>query len=269
MSAKNPKIRLDSRLLEEGLADSPQLAAALVMAGKVLVNDAPAQSAGQLVRESDAVRLKGAEQEWVSRGAYKLLTALEKFNLNLRDRVCLDVGASTGGFTQVMLRYGAAKVFSVDVGYGQLAWSLRGDPRVAVMERQNARFLTPDMFQPLPDFAASDASFISLTKLLNPMASVTSEEAEAVVLVKPQFEARRGDVDQGGVVHSPEVHLSVLGELERFIRGETPWGLCGAAWSGIKGPKGNIEYLFHLRKGVESVCPDMEALVRKSHEALN
>lgn len=269
MSAKNPKMRLDARLIAENFAESPKLAAALIMSGNVCVNGALAQSAGQQVKASDVVTLKGREHEWVSRGAYKLLTAAERFSLNLDGRVCLDVGASTGGFTQVMLRRGAAKVYAVDVGYGQLAWELRSDSRVVVMERQNARFLEPVMFQPLPDFAASDASFISLKLLLNPMAAVTAPEAEAVVLVKPQFEARREDVDTGGVVRSPQVHADVLTQLRSFIANETPWGLIGATWSGVKGPKGNIEYLFHLRKDAESVDFDAQLLVQESYHALN
>ncbi len=269
MSAKIPKSRLDRRLVDEGLADSLRLAGALIMAGDVLVGGEPAVSAGQLVRDDVPVRLKSSSGEWVSRGAHKLLTAIERFRLDFTGRVCLDVGASTGGFTQVMLRHGASRVYSVDVGYGLLDWKLRGDERVIVMERQNARFLKREMFSPVPDFASSDASFISLRMLLNPMAEVTAENAEAVVLVKPQFEARHEDVGTGGVVRSPEVHLEVLSGLAAFVRDETPWGLAEAAWSGIKGPKGNIEYLFHLRKNISSPAPDFEELVRKSHEALD
>lgn len=268
MSARCVKKRLDLRLVEEGLADSVQAAGALIMAGEVLIDGQPASGAGQPVKDAAVVRLKSGSGGWVSRGAHKLLTAIERFHLKLEGRVCLDVGASTGGFTQVMLKYGAAKVYAVDVGYGLLDWSLRTDPRVVVMERRNARFLTGEMFSPRPGFVCSDASFISLRLLLNPMAAASAENAEAVVLVKPQFEARREDLGKGGVVRSPEVHRAVLEELADFIGRETPWGMEEATWSEIKGPKGNIEFLFHLRKNITSAEVDFCGLVRASHEAL-
>lgn len=268
MSARCVKKRLDLRLVEEGMADSLQAAGALIMAGEVLIDGQPASSAGQPVKDAAVVRLKSGSGGWVSRGAHKLLTAVERFQLKLENRVCLDVGASTGGFTQVMLKHGAAKVYAVDVGYGLLDWSLRTDPRVVVMERQNARFLTVEMFAPRPDFACSDASFISLRLLLNPLAAATAAEAEAVVLVKPQFEARREDLGEGGVVRSPEVHRAVLEDLADFVGRETPWGLEEATWSGIKGPKGNIEFLFRLRKNMTSASVDFYELVRVSHETL-
>lgn len=264
---KVQKTRLDQRLVDEGLADNLQLAGALIMAGEVLVGGKRASGAGTQVREDVPVTLKNSSGPWVSRGAYKLLTAIERFHLELGGRVCLDVGSSTGGFTQVLLHHGASRVYAVDVGYGLLDWKLRKDERVVVMERQNARFLTPEMFPVRPDFASSDASFISLKRLLIPMAAVTTENAESVVLVKPQFEARHEDVGAGGVVRSPEVHASVLSGLLDWLR-ETPWGLVEATWSGIKGPKGNIEYLFHLRKGVPSAPLDVETLVKDSHAAL-
>lgn len=268
MSARCVKKRLDLRLVDEGLADSVRAAGALIMAGEVLIDGQLASSAGQPVKDAAVVRLKSGSGGWVSRGAHKLLTAIERFHLKLDGRVCLDVGASTGGFTQVMLKHGAAKVYAVDVGYGLLDWSLRTDPRVVVMERRNARSLTGEMFSPPPDFACSDASFISLRLLLNPLAASTSADAEAVVLVKPQFEARREEVGEGGVVRSADVHCGVLEDLSAFIGGETPWGLAGAAWSAIKGPKGNIEFLFHLKKNVASAAVDFHELVRMSHEAL-
>lgn len=266
--AKDARQRLDRRMAADGLAESPQMAAALIMEGKVLVGGRPAKSAGEQVCDDVAVTLKSSD-EWVSRGAYKLLTAARRFALDLRGRVCLDVGSSTGGFTQVMLSLGAETVYAVDVGYGLLDWRLRRDPRVRVMERTNARFLVPEMFAPLPDFAASDASFISLRTLLGPMARVTAEGADAVVLVKPQFEARREDVGEGGVVRSAAVHAAVLEELLDFIGAQTPWGAVAAAWSDVKGPKGNIEYLLRLCKGAASAAIDVRRLVDQSHEALD
>jgi len=267
MGAKVNKRRLDVRLVSEGLAQNAQLAAALVLEGRVLVGGLPARSAGAQVRDDVQVSLKGGG-EWVSRGAHKMLTAIERFHLDLRGKVCLDVGASTGGFTQVMLKHGAARVYSVDVGWGLLDWTLRNDPRVCVMERQNARFLTPELFSPLPDFASSDASFISLRLLLGPMAQVTTPEAEAVVLVKPQFEARREDVGEGGVVRSPQVHETVLTELIAFIAAETAWRVTQATWSSIRGPKGNIEYLLRLSKNAPFANIDAASLVAESHAAL-
>ena len=269
MSAKIAKRRLDARLVDEGLAEDVRRAAALIMEGRVLVGGQPAKSAGAQVRDDVPVSLKGGTGGWVSRGAHKLLTAVERFSLDLTGRVCLDVGASTGGFTQVMLTHGASRVYAVDVGYGLLDWSLRGDPRVIVMERTNARLLTPEMFPSIPDFAASDASFISLRMLLGPMALVTSPSAEAVVLVKPQFEAERTDVGEGGVVRDPQVHERVLQELLEFIAEQTPWNVIEASWSGIKGPKGNIEFLLHLRKGAPAAEIDVARLVADSHEALD
>ena len=269
MSAKVARQRLDSRLVEEGLASDLKTAAALIMEGRVLTGGQPAKGAGTMIRDDVPVALKGGDGAWVSRGAYKLLTAVERFGLQLSGCVCLDVGSSTGGFTQVMLANGASRVYSVDVGYGLLNWSLRGDPRVVVMERTNARDLTPQMFLPAPDFAASDASFISLRLLLGPMANVTSSEAEAVILVKPQFEARRADVGEGGVVRSPVVHVAVLTELMTFIAVETPWRVTDAAWSSIKGPKGNIEFLLRLRKNVPGANINVEELVAAAHEALD
>ena len=269
MSAKVAKQRLDSRVVEEGLAADTKTAAALIMEGRVLAGGQPVKGAGTLIRDDVPVALKGGDGTWVSRGAYKLLTAVERFGLNLNGRVCLDVGSSTGGFTQVMLSCGASRVYSVDVGYGLLDWSLRSDPRIVVMERTNARLLTQEMFSPAPDFAASDASFISLRMLLGPMASVTTSGAEAVVLVKPQFEARKADVGEGGVVRSPAVHATVLTELLMFIDAETPWRALEASWSSIKGPKGNIEFLLHLCKDAASAEIDVEKLVADAHEALD
>ena len=268
MSAKVLKRRLDRRLCDDGLVGDIKAALALIMEGKVLVDDKPISSAGFMVRDDSSVRLK-AGKDWVSRGAYKLLTAVKSFGLNFTGRICLDVGSSTGGFTQVMLRGGAVKVYSLDVGYGLLDWSLRKDPRVAVMERQNARFMTKDMFAPIPDFASSDASFISLKLLLGPMANVTSTNAEAVVLVKPQFEAKHEDICEGGVVRDPEVQMKVLDELLKFIAENTQWNVIGVAWSGIKGTKGNIEYLLHLKKGISPIDVDVAKLVLDSHLALD
>lgn len=266
MSAKKTKSRLDQRLVDEGLAANLRIAGAMIMAGEVLAGNIPAQSAGQQIQDDMPVRLKKSQDGWVSRGAHKLLTAVEKFHLRFDGRVCLDVGSSTGGFTQVLLHYGASLVYSLDVGYGLLDWSLRSDSRVVVMERQNARFMTPDMFNPVPDFACTDASFISLRLLLKPMAKVTDSAAEAVVLVKPQFEADPKDVGEGGIVRSPEVHAEILQNLAEFINSETPWKLQNASWSGIRGTKGNIEYLFHLRKNAAAKSFDVDELVRGSHE---
>ncbi len=260
------RIRLDQLLLQRGLAPSLERARAMILEGQVLVQDQPAQKAGAVFPSDVTLRLRRQERQWVSRGAYKLLTAIQSFCLDLSDRVCLDVGASTGGFTDVMIRSGAAKVYALDVAYGQLAWELRQHPRVAVMERFNAKAMTPEHFDPRPSFGACDASFISLKQLLPPMAAVLVDGGETVVLVKPQFEAPRDKVSKGGLVLDAQVHRAVLEDLARFVADQTPFGLIGAAYSSIRGPRGNIEFLYHLRKGASQGHLDLEELVALAHK---
>jgi len=245
------KIRLDKLLLEKNLAPTRQKAQALIGAGQVLVNNRPVDKAGVLVDDSSEVVIKES-CPYVSRGGYKLAAGLEYFGIKPAGFICLDIGASTGGFTDCLLQHGAEKVYSIDVGYGQLAWKLRQDPRVVVMERTNARYLTrADLPEPI-DLAVIDASFISLKLLIPPLLTLFRENAAILALIKPQFEVGRGKVGKKGVVHDPAMHQEVQEEIASF--GKT-LGLknCGIIPSPILGPKGNREFLIYL---VTDLKPD-------------
>lgn len=257
--------RLDKILVERKIASTRAKAQALIMAGRVRVDGNRADKAGQIVGIDAALEISGNEIEWVSRGAYKLIRALDEFNINPAGLACMDVGASTGGFTEVLLSRNASSVFAVDVGYGQLAWKLRNDPRVVVMERTNARFLRREEFPGPLDLIVVDASFISLRLLLPPLIELLAPEGEMVLLIKPQFEAGRRRVGKGGVVRSSEVHLQILEEFCTFAGSLEEIALDGLTWSPIKGPSGNIEFLAHLvrRKEIERAVIDLKGLVTK------
>jgi len=259
------KYRLDKILVERGLASTRARAQSLIMAGRVQVDGNRAEKAGQAVGVDADLEISGNETEWVSRGAHKLIRGLDLFGINPAGLVCLDVGASTGGFTEVLLSRNASSVYAVDVGYGQLAWKLRNDPRVVVMERTNARLLRPEQFSGPMDLIVVDASFISLRLLLPPLIELLAPEGEMVLLIKPQFEAGRARVGKGGVIRSSEVHLQVLEEFCTFAGSLEEIALSGLTWSPIKGPSGNIEFLAHLvhRKGSERPAVDLGALVAK------
>ncbi|NLI96638.1 MAG: TlyA family RNA methyltransferase [Synergistaceae bacterium] len=242
------KERLDKLLLERGLAPTRAKAQAMIMAGLVRIDGTPAEKAGQLVSPDLTLEIVEKETEWVSRGAKKLLKALEVFGIDPSGRVCLDVGASTGGFTEVLLSRNASRVYAVDVGYGQLAWKIRTDPRVVVMERTNARYLNRESFPTPMDLIVVDVSFISLRLLLPPLLDILKPDGEMAVLVKPQFEAGKDRVGKGGVVRSSQVHREVLEEFVDFVRGLPGITLAGLTWSPIKGPSGNIEFLAHLSR---------------------
>ena len=238
------KIRLDKLLLEKNMAPSRQKAQALIGAGQVLVNNKLADKAGALVEDSCAIEVKES-CPYVSRGGYKLEAGLQFFDIKPQGLICLDVGASTGGFTDCLLQHGAQKVYSVDVGYGQLAWELRQDPRIVVMERTNARYLTLEDFAEPVDFAVIDAAFISLKLLIPPLLSLFIKNVSILALIKPQFEVGRGKVGKGGVVRDSALHQEVIDEIINFgatlgleNRGITP--------SPILGPKGNKEFLIHF-----------------------
>jgi len=242
------KRRADEALYEDLNLESIALARALIMEGRVMAGDRKILRASETLKPGETLRVRGALDAYVSRGAHKLKKALEVFPVDLRDRVCVDVGASTGGFTDVMLRAGARQVYSVDVGYNLLDYRLRSDPRVTVMERTNARFLTPDAFDPRPGFGATDVSFISLKAVLPAALSVLEGQGAAfVALVKPQFEAEKADVGEKGVVRERRVHEAVLEDLAAFVP-TTGWVLSGVDFSPIRGPEGNIEFLFYLTR---------------------
>lgn len=238
-------MRVDERLVEEGLAENLALARALVMEGRVFAGEQRVEKPSQSVKPAAPLRVRGELTPYVSRGAQKLKKALEVFSIDLKDKVCLDVGASTGGFTDVMLRAGAACVYAVDVGYNQLDYRLRSDPRVVVMERQNARYLTRDMFERPLEFAATDVSFISLKKILPACFPLLEAQARFVALIKPQFEARREDVGPKGVVRDIDVHRSVVMDIVEFIH-NCEWKVAGFSYSPITGPEGNIEFLLEM-----------------------
>lgn len=269
------KERLDKLLVERGLAPTRAKAQALIMAGLVRVNGSPADKAGQQVPVDLDLTVIGQEDEWVSRGAKKLIKALDVFGINPAGLVCLDVGASTGGFTEVLLSRDASRVYAVDVGYGQLAWKIRTDPRVVVMERTNARYLSRESFPTPIDLIVVDASFISLRLLLPPLLDILKPDGEMAVLVKPQFEAGKERIGKGGVIRSPEIHREVLEEFIDYVRGLPGISLAGLTWSPIKGPSGNIEFLAHLSrvpregKTLENVKETVAAVVSEAVLALS
>ena len=243
--------RLDEALLERGLCASREKAKRAVLAGTVRINDRRAEKASQSVKESDTLSVDQPER-FVSRGGHKLEHAVNHFQIDLRERLAIDLGASTGGFTDCLLQRGVKKVYSVDVGHGQLAWKLRQDPRVVVMEKTNARELTSDRFPPpfeLVDIVVIDCSFISLQKLLGTAVALLKRSGKIVALLKPQFEAGKAEVDKGeGVIKDPKIHERVIAELKEFVE-----ALPNVAWRGVTespllGPAGNKEFLVLLEK---------------------
>ena len=244
------KRRLDLLLVGKGLAPSRQRARALIMAGKILVNNLPAVKAGTLVSEDDSIELKGGDIPYVSRGGLKLEGALDEFSLNIADRTCLDVGASTGGFTDCLLQNGAARVYAVDVGYGQLAWKLRQDPRVVAIERTNIRHMPFDMVSEAVDIVTIDVSFISLKIVVPAVMAFLKEESFILALIKPQFEVGKDQVGKGGVVRDPKLHDRVIKDLSSFF---TRTGLLceNVIPSPILGPKGNREFFILLHPNLD------------------
>ena len=247
MGKLSTKVRLDSLLVERGLAESRSRAQALILSGAVLVEDRPTDKAGMAVAPDAEIRIRGGENPYVSRGGLKLRGALDAFGLSVRDRVALDVGASTGGFTDCLLQAGAAKVYALDVGYGQLAWKLREDSRVVCIERTNIRHYDGrDIRDPI-DIAVVDASFISLRLVVPSVLKLLPDGALLLVLVKPQFEVGRKNVGKGGVVRDPELHEQVVADLEAFCR-ERGLAVLGRCASPIDGPAGNREFFLYLQK---------------------
>jgi len=263
------KVRIDILLVERGLQESRQRAQATIMSGLVYVNQQRVDKPGTGVSADAEIEIRGSTLPYVSRGGLKLEKAMKAFPLALSGAVCADIGASTGGFTDCMLQNGAARVYAVDVGYGQLAWKLRSDPRVVCMERTNARFLTHEQIPEELDFSSVDVSFISLKLILPAVCGLLKERGHAVCLVKPQFEAGREKVGKKGVVRDPAVHAEVL---EHFLlhAKESGFAVLGITYSPIRGPEGNIEYLGFLEKGTapEQVF-DLRGLVEESHRAFH
>ena len=262
------KIRLDQLVFDLGLAESRERAKTTVMSGLVFVNGQRADKPGMQVSPDIKVEIKGTALPYVSRGGLKLEKALKVFPIDVNDKVCIDCGASTGGFTDVLLKNGAAKVYSVDVGYGQLAWSLRNDERVVNMERTNIRYISSELIPEPLDICVMDLSFISVKLVLPAVCALLKDNAQLVCLIKPQFEAGREEVGKKGVVRDKAVHLSVIESVLSFAPtvGMTVMGL---DFSPIKGPEGNREYLCYMKKGVqEAGTIDVAAVVEASHESL-
>ncbi len=271
------KERLDILVTQQGLAPSREKAKAMIMAGEVLVDGQREDKPGTTFPDTVKITIKGNPIPFVSRGGLKLDKAVRHFGLDLQGKTCMDVGSSTGGFTDCMLQNGAVKVYSVDVGHGQLDWKLRNDPRVVCMERTNIRYVVPEDIQEPPEFVSVDVSFISLTKVLPPVKNLMAETAEMVCLIKPQFEAGREKVGKKGVVRDPKVHLEVIEKVMEFAR-EEGFLLLHLEFSPIKGPEGNIEYLLHLKKTPEeaqqSASPEQwkqraQETVTRAHASLN
>ena len=245
------KIRLDQLVFDKGLAESRERAKAYIMAGSVYVNGQKETKPGTSVAEDAAVEMRGETLPYVSRGGWKLEKSLRVFPIDVKDAVCIDCGASTGGFTDVLLQSGAAKVYAVDVGYGQLAWKLRTDERVVNLERTNFRYVTREQVPDELDFASVDVSFISLYHIFPTLRTLLKEGGRAVCLIKPQFEAGRENVGKKGVVRDKSVHIAVIEKIIGLIA-ENNFSLLGLDFSPIKGPEGNIEYLCFIEKDEKS-----------------
>ncbi len=243
----NEKLRLDVAVFEKGFAETREKAKAMIMAGSVYVNGQKALKGGVNVKETDVIEVRGAVNPFVSRGGLKLDKAMKSFSLNLNDCICMDIGASTGGFTDCMLTNGAKKVYSIDVGYGQLAWKLRCDERVVNLERTNFRYVTREQVPDEVDFASVDVSFISLKLILPVMHTLLKDGGQSVCLIKPQFEAGKENIGKKGVVRDKNVHIAVVENITAFAA-ENGFRVLNVDFSPIKGPEGNIEYLMHIEK---------------------
>lgn len=266
------KQRLDVLLAERRLADSREKAKAIIMSGVVYVNGQKEDKAGAMFDVTSEIEVRGAVMKYVSRGGLKLEKAMEVFDVNLDGKVCMDVGSSTGGFTDCMLQNGAVRVYSVDVGHGQLAWKLRNDDRVVVMEKTNIKYVTPQDIEDRIGFASIDVSFISLTKVLLPVKELLLDDGQIVCLIKPQFEAGRDKVGKKGVVRDKSVHEDVIRMVLEYAV-SIGLDVLGLDYSPIKGPEGNIEYLAHLQKTTKEtgdIADDINILsvVTQSHEKL-
>ncbi len=271
---KQKKQRLDVLLVEKGLAPSREKAKAIIMAGIVYVDGNKEDKAGTTFSENAVIEVKGKTLPYVSRGGLKLEKAMQKFPITLSGKVCMDVGSSTGGFTDCMLQNGATKVYAIDVGHGQLAWKLRNDERVVCMEKTNIRYVVPEDIDELAAFSSIDVSFISLTKVLLPVKNLLTEDGQVVCLIKPQFEAGREKVGKKGVVRDRAVHEEVIRMVMDYAASIDFYPLA-LDFSPVKGPEGNIEYLLFLSKNkqdqeiVDASSIDIKAVVTASHDTLD
>lgn len=265
------KERLDILLVEKGICESREKAKTNIMAGLIFVDGQRVDKAGEKVKVDADIVFKGEKLKYVSRGGLKLEKAMKTFGIDLTDKVCMDIGASTGGFTDCMLQNSASKVFAVDVGYGQFAWKLRTDERVVCMEKTNIRYVTPEDIGVALDFASIDVSFISLRTIMPAVKALLGDKGEVVALIKPQFEAGRDKVGKKGVVRDKEVHLEVIDRIINFLI-ENELNVLGLSYSPIKGPEGNREYLVYFTKDKEKEgnfeLSQIEDIVNESHSQL-
>lgn len=255
MENRQKKVRLDRLLVERGIASSRERARALVLAGAVLVGDECVDKAGAMVPSDAELRIKGGDNPYVSRGGLKLKAALDEFRIDVSGRIALDVGASTGGFTDCLLQAGARKVYAVDVGYGQLAWKLRQDERVVLFERTNIRYFSGKGIEDAIDLAVIDASFISLRKVIPRVSELIREGGSILALIKPQFEVGKGEVGKKGVVRDPALHRKVLDEIAEFSK-ELNLTVLGNCESPVMGPQGNREFFLYVKKDSEPEEPE-------------
>ena len=264
------KERLDTLLVQRGFFESRSRAQAAIMAGQVLVNEQKIDKTGTQVAPDAVIRLLGGDLKYVSRGGLKLEKAVGCFNLDLTGKIAADIGASTGGFTDCALQNGAARVYAIDVGYGQLAWKLRSDERVVNMERTNVRYLEADSLPEKVDVATIDVAFISLDKVLPAVKKIIADDGIVIALIKPQFEAGKENVGKKGVVRDPQVHLTVINNVIATA-GELGFKIAGLDYSPVKGPEGNIEYLLYLKNAAdaEEIAVDPDETVKKSHLTLD
>ncbi len=263
------KDRLDVLLVKKGLASSREKAKAIIMSGIVYVDNQKEDKAGSTFEENAAIEVRGHTLRYVSRGGLKLEKAINEFSVNADKKICMDVGSSTGGFTDCMLQNGATKVYAVDVGHGQLDWKLRNDPRVVCMEKTNIRYVTRDDIADNIELSSIDVSFISLSKVLPALKNLLTENAEVVALIKPQFEAGREKVGKKGVVRDKEVHIEVIEAVLSYAR-DNSLSICGLTYSPVKGPEGNIEYLCYMKNNAEPDADiDIRAVVENAHAELD
>lgn len=246
------KKRADVLLVERGLAESRTRAQAIILAGKVFSDTRRIDKAGQLMAEDAPIAVKGQDHPWVSRGGLKLAHAIEAFKIDPKGKTALDIGASTGGFTDVLLAHGAKRVYAVDVGRGQFAWKLREDPRVELLERTNARYLSVEQIPEPIDLLVCDASFIGLEIILPAPMALAAPTADLIALIKPQFEVGKGQVGKGGVVRDPSLHEAVCKRISDWLNAQPDWSVAGLAESPIKGPEGNVEFLIYARRAGSS-----------------
>ena len=267
----NTKKRLDAAVFEQGFCDSREKAKTLIMAGVVYVNNQKADKPGMQIKDDDSIEVRSKPLKYVSRGGLKLEKAMSSFDIKLDGLVCADIGASTGGFTDCMLQNGAKKVYSIDVGYGQLAWKLRTDPRVVNMERTNFRYVTKEQVPDELSFASVDVSFISLSLIVPVMRTLMRNDAYAVCLIKPQFEAGRDKIGKKGVVRDKSVHIEVVDNIIGMML-NNGFSVSGLDYSPVKGPEGNIEYLILVQKSdqpVNNLKTTAKDVVMRSHDALD